>query len=73
MVLLEHVGNPGYPSYPNPDGLAGIPEQYPPWRCVLPCFPGDREVALSKENPLVLNYRVWMHPGNADEARLVDV
>ncbi|MFH1922031.1 MAG: DUF6807 family protein [Planctomycetota bacterium] len=73
MALLEHVSNPGYPSYPNPEGLEGIPEAYPPWRCVLPCFPGDREVALTTEKPLALKYRLWIHASTVDEERLVDV
>ena len=73
VVLLEHVSNPGYPSYPNPKGLDRIPEHYPPWRCVLPCFPGAREVPLPKGKPLVLKHRLWVHPGRVDEATVADV
>ena len=73
LVLLEHVANPGYPNYPNPEGLDRIPEAYPAWRCVLPCFPGDREVVLTREKPLVLKQRLWIHPSHVDEGRLADI
>jgi len=72
VVLLEHVANPDYPSYPrlktdNPDR---VPDAYPRWRSVQPAWPGDREVPLEKGKPLVLNYRLWIHPGLSDEATL---
>ena len=73
VAMFEHVTNPGYPSYPNPDGLDRIPEKYPRWRCVLPCFPGSREVPLPKGEPLVLKHRLWIHPGEADEATVAYV
>jgi hypothetical protein len=72
VAMFEHATNPGYPSYPNPDGVEGIPDRYPPWRSVLPCFPGSREVPLSKEEPLVLKHRLWIHPGQADDKALAD-
>ncbi len=72
VALFEHVTNPGYPSYPNPEGVDGIPEQYPPWRSVLPCFPGSREVPLPKGQPLWLKHRLWIHPDEVDEGALSD-
>ena len=73
VALFEHVTNPDYPSYPNPEAVDGIPDKYPPWRCVLPCFPGDREVALPKGEALVLKHRLWIHPGLSDDKVLSDV
>jgi len=73
MVLFEHVANPSYPNYPNTEKLDRIPDEYPKWRCVLPCFPGSREVALPKDKPLVLRYRLWIHPGVSDEATVADM
>jgi len=73
VALLEHVSNPGYPNYPNPEGLGRIPDKYPPWRSVLPCFPGDREVPLAKGRPLVLRYRLWIHAGEVEKEQLTDV
>ncbi len=75
VALLEHVDNPDYPSYPrlktdNPDH---IPGEYPRWRSMQPAWPGDREVPLPKGEPLVLKYRLWIHPGAVEESTLVDV
>jgi len=64
VTLLEHVTNPDYPSDLH---------QYPGCNCVMPAFPGAREVALSKEKPLVLKHRLWIHPGGPEEAKLADV
>ena len=73
VAMFEHVTTPGYPSYPNPEGLDRVPDQYPPWRCVLPSFPGDREVPLLRDRPLVLKHRLWVHPGEAGGPALADV
>jgi len=73
VAMFEHVTNPGYPSYPEPEGLNRVPQRYPPWRCVLPSFPGDREVPLRGDRPLVLRHRLWIHPGGDDEQTLADV
>jgi len=64
VTILEHPSGPGYPS----ELL-----QYPQINYVMPGFPGQREVALSKEKPLVLNHRLWIHGANADEDTLADV
>lgn len=53
--------------YPNP--LL----KYPDLNYVMPAFPGEREVALSKEKPLVLKHRLWIHAGPADEPKLAAV
>jgi hypothetical protein len=73
LVMLEHASNADYPNYPNPQGLDRIPDEYPPWRCVLPCFPGDREIPLSTCSPLVLKHRLWIHPGEIEENVLLDL
>ncbi len=64
VAILESIGNPAYPSDLH---------QYPNINYVMPAFPGPREVPLSKETPLVLRHRLWIHAGDADEATLADV
>jgi hypothetical protein len=64
VALLEHVSNP---DYPNPL------HEYPGCNCVMPAYPAAREVNLPKGEPLVLNHRLWVHPGGPDEAELADV
>jgi hypothetical protein len=64
VAIFEHVTNP---DYPNPL------HEYPACNCVMPAYPADREVLLSKETPLVLKHRLWIHTGGADEDRLADV
>ena len=73
VALLEHVTNPDYPSYPNPQNADRIPGKYPRWRTVQPAWPGDRQVDLLKGKTLVLKYRLWIHPGLSEEATLADV
>ena len=73
VAMLEHVANPDYPSFPNPQNADRVPGQYPRWRSVQPAWPGDREVPLSQQKALVLKYRLWIHPGESDEATLADV
>jgi len=73
VAMLEHVTNPDYPSFPNPQNADRVPGEYPRWRSVQPAWPGDREVALKRGEPLVLNYRLWIHPGLSDEATLESV
>lgn len=73
VLLMEHVGNPDYPSYPNPQTSDAVPGGYPQWRTVQPAWPGDREVPLVKGEPLVLRHRLWIHPGLSDGRTLADV
>lgn len=73
VALFEHVTNPDYPSFPNPEGADRVAGQYPRWRSMQPAWPGDREVPLSKSQPLVLKYRLWIHPDMSDERTLEDV
>jgi hypothetical protein len=73
VALLEHVTNPDYPTWPDPQNADRVAGQYPRWRSVQPAWPGDREVALRKGEPLVLKHRLWIHPGRVDEATLADV
>ena len=73
VAMFEHVTNPDYPSFPNPQTADRVPGQYPLWRSVQPAWPGDREVPLKRDKPLVLKYRLWIHPGPSDEATLESV
>jgi methane monooxygenase PmoA-like len=73
MALMEHVTNPDYPSYPDPQTSDRIPDAYPRWRTVQPAWPGDRKVPLAKGEPLVLKHRLWIHPGLSDDKTLSDV
>jgi hypothetical protein len=70
VALFEHVTNPDYPSSPDPQTADRVPGQYPRWRTLQPAWPGDREVALKRGEPLVLDYRLWIHPGQGDESTL---
>jgi hypothetical protein len=45
-------------------------KEYPDLNYVMPAFPGEREVPLRQDVPLVLRHRVWLHPGTADAAAL---
>jgi len=73
VALLEHVTNPDYPNQPNAHGSDLVPGAYPRWRSVQPAWPGSRIVPLPKGEPIVLKYRLWIHPGLSDEAALADV
>jgi hypothetical protein len=64
VALFEHVDNP---DYPNPL------HEYPQCNCVMPAYPDAREVPLSKDKPLVLKHRLWVHTGGPDEGKLADV
>lgn len=71
IAILEHVTNPDYPNWPRIEGHSDhVPGAYPRWRSVQPAWPGDRKVELPKGKPLVLKYRLWIHPGLSDEATL---
>jgi len=61
LTILEHPSNPDYPSEMR---------IYPNLNYIMPAFPGDREVPLSKTKPLVLKHRVIIHRGSADAANL---
>ena len=64
ITLLEHPTNPDYPSEL---------QEYARLNCVMSAFPGAREVPLPKDGTLVLKYRIWIHPGTADEKTLGQV
>lgn len=70
VVLMEHVDNPDYPSFPTPNNADRVPGQYPKWRTVQPAWPGDREVELPKGEPITLKHRLWIHPGEVDAEQL---
>jgi methane monooxygenase PmoA-like len=73
VALLENVTNPDYPSFPTPKNADRVPGKYPKWRTMQPAWPGDREVALAKGQPLVLKHRLWIHPGLRDDKVLRDI
>ncbi|MBI5385771.1 MAG: PmoA family protein [Verrucomicrobia bacterium] len=64
LAIFEHTGNLFYPNQ-----LL----QYPELNYVMPAFPGEREVPLSREKPLVLKHRLWIHTGMADAKSLAEV
>jgi hypothetical protein len=64
VTIFEHPGNPRYPS--ELQAFASI-------NCVMPAFPGEREVPIPKGQTLTLKHRLWIHPGRADEKTLADV
>jgi len=64
VAIFEHPTNPRYPS----ELL-----EYPTINCVMPAFPGEREVPIPKGETLTLKHRLWIHPGRADEKTLADV
>lgn len=64
LAIIEHTANLHYPNQ-----LL----QYPQLNYVMPAFPGEREVALSREQPLVLRHRLWIHDGMGDAKRLAEV
>ncbi len=64
VAIFEHPENPQYPS---------ALHQYPECNYVMPAFPGEREVPLVKGETLVLEHRLWIHSGAAEEKTLGDV
>ncbi|MBI2928441.1 MAG: PmoA family protein [Verrucomicrobia bacterium] len=64
LAIFEHVANPLYPSEL---------KEYPDLNYVMPAFPGEREVPLSMDKPLVLRHRLWIHEGTANEQKLAAV
>jgi hypothetical protein len=64
VAIFEHPSNPLYPS---------TLQEYASINCVMPAFPGEREVPIPKGKSLTLKHRLWIHPGRADEKTLADV
>jgi len=64
LAIFEHVGNLFYPN-----ALL----EYPELNYVMPAFPGEREVPLAKDKPLVLKHRLWIHSGHATPEALAGV
>jgi hypothetical protein len=64
VAIFEHPTNPRYPNEL---------QEYPSINCVMPAFPGEREVPIPKGHTLTLKHRLWIHPGRADEKMLADV
>jgi hypothetical protein len=64
LAIFEHPANPLYPSEL---------KEYAELNYVMPAFPGEREVPLSREKPLVLRHRLWIHEGMATAEQLAAV
>jgi hypothetical protein len=64
LAILEHVSNLFYPNEL---------KEYPELNYVMPAFPGEREVPLSKDKPLILKHRLWIHQGKATPDQLAEV
>jgi hypothetical protein len=64
LAIFEHVGNLFYPN-----ALL----EYPELNYVMPAFPGEREVPLARDKPLVLKHRLWIHSGHATPEALASV
>ncbi len=64
LAIFESVNNPLYPNEL---------KTYPELNYVMPAFPGEREVPLSRDRPLVLRHRLWIHTGMASENRLASI
>ena len=64
LAVFQAPGNPDYPG----DWI-----KYPELNWLQPTFPaaGARYV-LKKDQPLVLKFRLFIHPGKADEAKLAE-
>jgi hypothetical protein len=60
IALLDHPSNPNHPTYfhVRGDGWMGS------------SFSEEADVVVSKERPLVLRYRLWVHRGPADPAAI---
>ena len=57
LTVLQHARNPDYP---------GEWIQYPELSWVQPTFPATgTRYPLSRERPLVLRFRLWIHPGGS--------
>lgn len=55
VTILQHPDNPDYP---------GDWVQYPNLSWIQPTFPAaDTRYTISRDKPLVLKYRLWIHPG----------
>lgn len=65
ITILQHAANPGYP---------GDWQPYPKIDWLQPTFPakGTKHL-LSRDKPLVLKYRLWVHPGEATDKALADL
>ncbi|HNQ89192.1 MAG TPA: PmoA family protein [Verrucomicrobiota bacterium] len=60
LTVMQHAGNPEHP---------GDWVQYPELSWVQPTFPtAGTRYPLSRERPLVLRYRLWIHPGGTPDA-----
>ncbi|RME96015.1 MAG: hypothetical protein D6766_01760 [Verrucomicrobia bacterium] len=63
LAILQHPANPEFP---------GDWVQYPELNWLQPTFPtAGTRCLLPTDRPLVLRYRLWIHPGRPDPAALV--
>ena len=59
LAIFQHAQNPDYP---------GDWVQFPELSWCQPTFPASgRRFALERERPLILRFRLWIHPGSRPE------
>ena len=63
LAILIHPGNPGYPN-------GWIMRHYRFLGC---SWPGNETVTFEPGKPVTLQYRVWLHRGTAQDARVKDL
>lgn len=62
LAILQHPANPDYP---------GDWVEYPELNWFQPTFPqAETRFPLAQDRPLVLRYRLWVHPGRKDAPAL---
>jgi len=61
LAILQHMDNPLYPQEWR---------KYPELNFFQPIYPGGRLIPMSKDKPILLRYRLWIHPGGMDEKAL---
>lgn len=63
LAILQHMDNPLYPQEWR---------KYPELNFFQPIYPGGKLIAMAKDKPVLLRYRLWIHPGGAEETKLVE-
>ena len=61
ISILQHADNPGYPQEWR---------EYPQLNFFQPIYPGGKLIPMKKEEPVMLQYRLWIHDSEADEIAL---
>jgi hypothetical protein len=61
LAILQPADNPGCPQEWR---------EYPQLNFFQPVYPGGKLVPMPKDKPIVLHYRLWIHPGGANDKAL---